>query len=102
MPSSRLNTGSPASSPDDPAMDDLNIRDKLAGDWDSDLLFLSEPEFDGAIIGVAERIGKPPAVTYDTTKLVEILSRSMTVDEAYEFFEYNILGAYVGDQTPLS
>lgn len=85
------------SSPDDR----LNIRLVLAQEWDTELLFLSEVEFDEAIIGVAERIGQEPVVAYDTTKVVEILSRSMSVDEAYEYFDYNILGAYVGDKTPL-
>ena len=50
---------------------------------------------------MAERIGEEPVVAYDTTKIVEILSRSMSVDEAYEFFEFNILGSYVGHKTPL-
>ncbi len=99
MPSNRLNilTGS---SPDelDPR---LNIREELAGEWNAELLFLSEEEFDEAIIGVSERIGFEPVVAYDTTKVVEILSRSMTVDKAYEYFEYNILGAYLGEKTPV-
>ena len=85
------------SSPDD----SLNVRLMLAQEWDTELLFLSEVEFDEAIIGVAERIGQEPVVAYDTTKVVEILSRSMSVDEDYEYFDYNILGAYVGDKTPL-
>lgn len=85
------------SSPDD----SLNVRLMLAQEWDTELLFLSEVEFDEAILGVAERIGQEPVVAYDTTKVVEILSRSMSVDEAYEYFDYNILGAYVGDKTPL-
>jgi hypothetical protein len=99
MPSDRLNilTGS---SPDEPD-DRLNIREELAGEWDTELLFLSEEEFDEAIIGVSERIGDEPVVAYDTTKIVEILSRSMTVDEAYEYFEFNILGAHVGQKTPV-
>ena len=79
----------------------VNIREALAEDWDAELLFLSEEEFDEAIIGVSERIGDEPVVAYDTTKIVDILSRSMTVDEAYEYFEFNILGAYVGDKTPV-
>ena len=79
----------------------LNVRTSLAEEWDAELLFLSEEEFDEAIIGVAERIGEEPVVAYDTTKIVEILSRSMSVDEAYEFFEFNILGSYVGHKTPL-
>ena len=103
MHSDSLNTPQ-VSSPDEPASspdDRLNVRLMLAQEWDTELLFLSEVEFDEAIIGVAERIGQEPVVAYDTTKLVEILSRSMSVDEAYEYFDYNILGAYVGDKTPL-
>lgn len=103
MPSNSLNT-TQASSPDEPAgepADSLNIRLNLVEDWDTDLLFLSEEEFDEAIIGVSERMGEEPVVAYDTTKIVEILSRSMTVDEAYEYFEFNILGAYVGLKTPV-
>ena len=99
MHSDRLNIGS---SPDELLSSDrLNIREELAGEWDTQLLFLSEEEFDEAIIGVSERIGDEPVVAYDTTKIVEILSRSMTVDEAYEYFEFNILGAYVGEKTPV-
>ena len=102
MPSNSLNNDQIAgSSSGDPADDPrLNIRETLAEDWDAELLFLSEEEFDEAIIGVSERIGDEPVVAYDTTKIVEILSRSMTVDEAYEYFEFNILGAYVGEKTP--
>ena len=103
MHSDSLNTPQ-VSSPDERASlpdDRLNVRLMLAQEWDTELLFLSDVEFDEAIIGVAERIGQEPVVAYDTTKLVEILSRSMSVDEAYEFFDYNILGAYVGDKTPL-
>ena len=79
----------------------VNIREELAGEWGTELLFLSEEEFDEAIIGVSERIGDEPVVAYDTTKIVDILSRSMTVDEAYEYFEFNILGSYVGKKTPV-
>ena len=114
MPSNRLNilTGS---SPDELGSSErlnakslphelderVNIRDALAEEWDTDLLFLSDEEFDEAIIGVAERIGQSAVVAYDTTKLVEVLSRTMSVDEAYEYFEFNILGAYVGERTPM-
>ena len=116
MPSNRLNNDQTAgSSPDElPSSERLNakslpheldervnIRDTLAEEWDTDLLFLSDEEFDEAIIGVAERIGQSAVVAYDTTKLVEVLSRTMSVDEAYEYFEFNILGAYVGERTPM-
>ena len=116
MPSNSLNNDQTAgSSPDELRSSDrlnaeslphelderVNIRDTLAEEWDTDLLFLSDEEFDEAIIGVAERIGQSAVVAYDTTKLVEVLSRTMSVDEAYEYFEFNILGAYVGERTPM-
>ena len=78
----------------------MSIREALAWEWDAELLFLSEEEFDEAIIGVSERIGDEPVVAYDKEKILEILSHSMTADEAYEYFEFNILGAYVGEKTP--
>ena len=103
MPSNRLNNNQIAgSSSGDPADDlRLNIRKELSQEWDTEFLFLNEEDFDEAIIGVSERIGESSVIAYDTTKIVEILSRSMTVDEAYEYFEFNILGAYVGEKTPV-
>ena len=61
-----------------------------------DLLFADG--FDEAIIGVEERAG---VVAYDIDKIIEILMREMTEDEAVEYFEFNILGAYMGEKTPV-
>ena len=82
--------------------DRLNIREHL-NDLFEGLLFLSEREFDEAILGVAERIGMSPIVAYDTAKIIDILCErdGMEDDEAAEFFEFNIAGAYVGDRTPI-
>jgi hypothetical protein len=117
MPSNSLNGGGspeePAGKPEDclntdaPArtsgldLDRLNIREELADLWDQDLLFMSEPEYDDAIIGVVERAGGSPVIAYDTQKILDILERSMPMEDAQEFFEYNILGAYMGDRTPV-
>ena len=40
-------------------------------------------------------------VVYSANKIIEILSEEMTAEEAEEFYEYNILGAYMGDMTPI-
>jgi len=96
----RLNDGQPARTRQQDS-ERLNIREELAEIWDQDLLFMSEPEYDDAIIGVMERAGGSPVIAYDTQKILDILERSMSVEEAQEFFEYNILGAYVGDKTPV-
>ena len=116
MPSNSLNRGGspeePAGDPerlneDTPArtsghdLERLNIREELAEIWDQDLLFMSEPEYDDAIIGVMERAGGSPVIAYDTQKILDILERSMPMEDAQEFFEYNILGAYMGDRTPV-
>ena len=56
--------------------------------------------FDEAIIGVVERMGLQ-AICYDKNKVIEILMRDMDEDEAWEYFDFNIAGAWVGDSTPL-
>ena len=76
----------------------MNKRKEISSYYDG-LLFADG--FDEAIIGVAERIGMEPVVAYDTNKIIEILSREMTEDEAVEYFEFNILGAYMGERTPV-
>jgi hypothetical protein len=96
----RLNNGQPARNSGQDS-ERLNIREELADIWDQDLLFMSEPEYDNAIIGVMERAGGSPVIAYDTQKILDILERSMPMEEAQEFFEYNILGAYMGDRTPV-
>ena len=56
--------------------------------------------FDEAIIGVVERIGLL-AVCYDKSKIIKILMRDMNEIQAIEYYEFNILGAYMGEHTPV-
>lgn len=59
--------------------------------------------FDDAIIGVGYRCGQPPVVVYAVERVIEILMTrdGMSNDEAIEFFEFNIEGAWMGNTTPL-
>jgi hypothetical protein len=59
--------------------------------------------YEEAIVGVAERCSQPTLVVYDADKCIEILVKrdGMEPDEAREFFEFNTLGAWAGEQTPL-
>ena len=79
-----------------------DIREHLETMWEG-LLYLSEREFDAAIVGVADRIGMSAVVVYDTTKIIDILCEhhGMDREEATEHYEYNIAGAYVGNRTPM-
>lgn len=64
---------------------------------------LTADGLDDAIIGVGARCGQPDIVAYDVEKVIEILVTrdEMTYEEALEFYEFNIAGAWVGEQTPL-
>lgn len=59
--------------------------------------------FDDAILGVASRCGMNDLIAYDVSKIIQILMDrdGMTYEEAQEFFEFNIIGAYMGENTPI-
>lgn len=58
--------------------------------------------FEDCIVGVAEKFGGPPVAVMDMEKILAKLRKGdMTHEEAVEYFEFNILGAYVGEQTPV-
>jgi hypothetical protein len=58
--------------------------------------------FDKAIIGVGYRCGQEDIYVYDTEKCVKILmDQGMTEEEAIDYFEYNVVGSWVGEETPI-
>ena len=65
---------------------------------DHDLLIMDG--FDDCIEGVVERFGQNPIVCYNKQKVLSVLGEEMTSEEAYEWFEFNQIGAWVGDSTP--
>jgi hypothetical protein len=58
--------------------------------------------FEKALIGLGWQHTKLIAV-YDYNKCVEILihDQEMTHEEAIEWMEYNVVGSYVGEYTPI-
>ena len=57
--------------------------------------------FDKAYMGHAEREGLAVAV-FDCDKCLELLQQDgMSYEEAQEFFDFNVIGAYLGKHTPL-
>ena len=61
-----------------------------------DILFADG--FNEAIIGFEPNMWK---VVYSRNKVIEILMKDMSEEEAIEFAEYNTFNAYVGEKTPL-
>ncbi len=64
-----------------------------------DIKLLFADGFDDAIIGVAQQFNIM-SVAYNRDKCIEILMKDMDQLEAIEYFEFNVIGAYVGEQTP--
>jgi len=58
--------------------------------------------FEEAFIGIVYRHALPPVAGYDISKCIEVLMRrdGMTNEEAWDFFGFNTLTAYVGENTP--
>lgn len=59
--------------------------------------------FNDAIIGIVEEFGNGPRVLYSKNKILQILEDrdGMTIFEAVEFYDYNILGLFAGEQNPI-
>jgi hypothetical protein len=59
--------------------------------------------FDEAVIGMAERINLGPVVAYSVDKIINIMIErdGMTYEEALEFYDYNIVGSWMGEYTPV-
>jgi len=74
-----------------------NIIEELLGE---DETVLKADGFDEAFVGIGRKFGKPHAV-YDREKCIEILTENMSEEDAEEYFQYNVEGAWVGDETPI-
>ena len=81
----------------------MSIRDEIQEQYpDVDLLFMSEEEFDIAILGVVDGKAHKPAIAYDYEKVIQAnIGMGMTHEEAVEYFHYNQNDAYFGDHTPV-
>lgn len=77
-----------------------NIRQKIC-DYDEEILLLPE-QYDDCIVGLVSRCGMEVVALYDSGKLAACyMSEGMEEDEAWEHFEFNVAGAYVGPKTPM-
>ena len=59
--------------------------------------------FDDAILGMCVQFGSEPVVAYDFNKCVKIVMErdGMEREEAIDFINFNVVGAYVGLSTPV-
>lgn len=59
--------------------------------------------FEDALIGFARRCGQPTLAVYDYEKCVDVLVNrdGMTEEDAVDYIEFNVAGAWVGEHTPV-
>jgi len=81
----------------------VSIRDDILesfGEEAEGIMFADD--FDLAIVGVGRTFGGLLCAVYDVDKIIEILMKDgMDCEDALEYFDYNVAGAYVGEQTPI-
>jgi hypothetical protein len=67
--------------------------------------YIKADGFDDCVIGLGFRFGNRGTIIYDQAKVIQKLidnsEGKMTEDEAFEYYEFNILGAYVGENMPI-
>lgn len=66
--------------------------------WFPEEEILKADGFDDAIIGIDEETMK---LIYSVSKCIDILKKDMNKEEAVEYFNFNVKGAYMGDKTPI-
>lgn len=76
--------------------------DQYATEHDIELILLDPPAlFDAAIRGLVYGFGQELAVLYDQQRILAAMQRAgMSVEDAEEYFEFNTVGAYLGEATP--
>jgi hypothetical protein len=59
--------------------------------------------FEDAFVGISRRCGQPTLAVYDCQRGVELLMQreGMTTEEAEEWMEFNVVGAWAGEQSPI-
>ena len=81
------------------AMTDTELTEKVTEALDEEEITLADG-FADAFLGIGRQFGKPIAV-YSRRKCIEILMRDMDEEQAEEYFEFNLAGAWVGESTPI-
>ena len=78
----------------------MTTREDLA-ELDPDLLLADG--WDAQILGTAYSPGRKLLVVYDGDAIINVMINrdGMSPEEAEEFFDYNIEGAWMGERTPV-
>ena len=92
-------------------MNDLKKRNHMPNNVDTEIIMneldvqniscVILPDFEEALIGLAYQFGKATSAVYDFNRILELLMEDsdMTREEALEYFEYNIIGSHMSEDS---
>ena len=63
--------------------------------------FLLADGLEEAFIGIGYQFNTPIAIYSKSRAIQCLIDMGMDEDQALEYFDFNIIGSYVGDQTPI-
>ena len=77
----------------------MNEKERIKNWAEEDIL--TADGFDEAIVGLARRPGLI-TVAYDVNKMLLIMAdKGMSLEDARDYFEFNVVDAWMGDNTPV-
>ena len=77
----------------------MTVLEQIIEQFDEEELLIADG-LDEAVVGI---VPKTMQLVYDTDKIIEILMNrdGLSEEDAFDYFYYNIEGAYVGEKTPI-
>ncbi len=78
---------------------------EIKNDKITEPVYIKADGFDDCLVGLGFRFGNRGTLVYDQAKVIDRLIKDsdgrMSEDEALEYYEFNILGAFVGENMPI-
>ena len=82
---------------------DMKLDDVMDSLEDNEALLMDpQDQFNPCIVGTGYLFHHGPVAVYDIGKVIAaFVAEGMTEEEAQEHFEFNVIGGWVGDGTPI-
>jgi len=81
----------------------MTLDDAMSHLEDNEALLMDpQDQFNPCIVGIGYRFNHGPVAVYDIDKVIQaFVADGMTEEGAYEHYEFNVIGGWVGDGTPI-